>query len=96
MKTFLALPLLLDLLLGTAKPGRTEVFLNLESDFYSVNVASNAPLFQQLLRASPITVKSAKYTGYTPLQSNGISSIAWIPTQDNVGSSPAALFKIRK
>jgi len=65
MKTFLAVPLLMGLLLGTAKPGRTEVFLNLEFDFYAVNVASNAPLFPQLLRASPITVKSVKYTGYT-------------------------------
>ena len=65
MKTFLALPLALGLLLGLAKPGRSEVLLNLEREFYSVNVARNAPLFPQLLRASPITQKSVRYTGYT-------------------------------
>jgi predicted secreted Zn-dependent protease len=65
VKKLITLPVLLGLLISLPKPGRSEVFLNLDTKFYSVDVERNAPLFPQLLRASPIIQQSSKYTGYT-------------------------------
>ena len=65
VKKLTTLPALLSLLISLPKPGCSEMFLNLNTKFYSVDMERNAPLFPQLLRASPIIQQSSKYTGYT-------------------------------
>lgn len=53
---------------GSMPPAAAEVFLNLKTEYYSVEINGNAPLLPQLLRASPVYQDAKKYLGNTRAQ----------------------------